>query len=176
MCIPLTQAVAKGKASASGQNSPNADMSRGMMDMTSHGMDSPSTSRSNRMITPDSELMDYDYHPSMNDIASLHQQQQQQHQQQQQQQRMPFDMYRMSPQSVNGEQQFYLHEPSPSRRTWGQVQPMNAAPMPPQTLPVHSMAYRQPSEDMYSAGPMRRAQWGTPQPVSLTNAESHPLD
>lgn len=49
--------------------------------------------------------------------------------------------------------QFYLHEPSPVRRTWGQPQPM-AGPADPSMGPYGAMV-----------SPMRRA-WGTPQPVS----------
>lgn len=107
------------------------------------------------MMTPDCELLDYDYHQA-GDM-------------QQRQHGLPFDLYRnggMAADSPQQQQQFYLHEPSPSRRTWGQAQPMSPAPMPPQTLPVHSMAYRQPMDDVYGTVPMRRAQWGTPQPVS----------
>ena len=102
---------------------------------------------------------------------------------------MPYDPYQRLPHQVqsqqqptngNGhhphtgqqqqQQQFYLHDPSPtSRRTWGQPQPILSPNSP-------SMSYR--PEDLSGYGmqqpqqppqqQQRRAQWGTPQPVSDT--------
>lgn len=86
---------------------------------------------------------------------------------------MPYDPYQrlqqQQPTNGNGhhsaasqQQQFYLHDPSPSsRRTWGQPQPVLSPTSP-------SMTYR--PEDLGGYGmqqpQQRRAQWGTPQPVS----------
>ena len=74
----------------------------------------------------------------------------------------PYDPYRpangMTPEPPAAGQ-FYLHQPSPGRRTWGQPQPISPAPAPP-------MSYAPDASMGPYASPMRRAQWGTPQPVS----------
>lgn len=68
----------------------------------------------------------------------------------------------------NQQGQFYLHEPSPtSRRTWGQPQPINAAPPPPSMVyrPDDMLGYGMPQQQQQQQQQPRRAQWGTPQPV-----------
>lgn len=157
----VVKAVIKSKGSSLSTDSPSTDPSR-MVDM-SPSLDSPM--RSSAMLTPDSDAMEFDVPAAvMPDTPSV----------QLRQHPVSYDMYR-SVQPANGmgldhqpqqQQQFYLHEPSPSRRTWGQPQPMGPSPMAPQALTPQSMPYGQPMDGgMYANMPMRRAQWGTPQPV-----------
>uniref|UniRef100_A0A0P5T5D5 Calmodulin regulated spectrin-associated protein 1 1 (CAMSAP1L1) n=1 Tax=Daphnia magna TaxID=35525 RepID=A0A0P5T5D5_9CRUS len=177
------QAVAKGKGSADGR-----DGHASPVDYYS-AMESPSRPHhpavavqqqqphhhAHQLPTPDYELADYEFNqrhpqPAHHPHHGL-----------------PYDPYRMahpaqqqaSPMNGSGgggmgmdpnqQGQFYLHEPSPtSRRTWGQPQPINAAPPPPSMVyrPDDMLGYGMPQQQQQQQQQQpRRAQWGTPQPV-----------
>lgn len=179
MLACFDQAVAKGKGNGDGR-----DGHASPVDYYT-AIESPSRShhpvvaqhphQAHQLPTPDYELADYDFsqrHP-------------QSHHQPLQHHGLPYDPYRMghpaqqsSPMNGGGggmvmdpnqQGQFYLHEPSPtSRRTWGQPQPINAAPPQPSMVyrPDDMLGYGMTQQQQQQQQP-RRAQWGTPQPVGL---------